>query len=139
MTKTKVLTPPLLDIDKVLYKDREGLPHPNGVLERRIVWNLIAYLDAKGFGIIRVDEDGQKHPVMDAKAAMEIFFNLDEACFVFAKKEKEDMYIGGGSPKEHWILLIAGNGIDIVSDYGIPKIPNGFDEAMSQFDGEEFA
>lgn len=125
----EILHPPALKIDKVLYgKDNNGRPHPEGVLERRIVWNLFAHLKAAGFDVVVVYDGENEEKVSDAAEAMEFIFNLDEAHVHFRK-----------DGRAHWLFLVLGNGIDILSDWGIPKTSTGFDEALNAFDAEDYA
>ena len=128
--KKDMLHPPALDIDKILHKP-DGRPHANGVLERRIVWNLIAQVEAAGFPIRYVEDEDEvtgRKEVKTAKEAMELIFNLDEVHIYFQKGKVT-----------HWVFLVLGNGTDIVSDFGMPRKPDAFSKILDTFDGEDFA
>lgn len=120
---------PKLEIDKILYKERDGIPYPEGKLERRIVSNLIAHLESRGFKVFETWDREEANKVSTAKEAMEFVFNLDEVFLHFKSK----------AGKMRYVYLVLGNGIDIVSDWGIPKEIDGFDAAMNEFNAEDFA
>lgn len=46
------------------------------------------------------------------------------------------LYFAAESGKEHWVRLITGNGIDLISDYSYTP---AFEIAMESFDAEEYA
>ena len=99
---TYIFTPPALDIDATL-----GRPVAvNGKIERRIVASLIAHLKANGWEPKGVWDGEEEVPVTTAKEVMELLFNLDDAHVYFSK---------GG--REHYVWLICGNGVDIISDW----------------------
>lgn len=50
-----ILQPPTLKLDATLYKDLP--PMPRVKIERRIVWNLLHYLEAAGFHVEAVGGD----------------------------------------------------------------------------------
>ncbi len=90
-------------------------------IERSIVTDLLAHLSSKGFKFLEL-YDGEEytqpaHPV-------EYLMNLDEARFYFT----------GPSGDTHWVVLIRGNGQDIVSDYGYTRTAgDGWNLAMDEF------
>lgn len=136
--KPTAITAPALDIDKILYKSRDGKPYAGGVLERRIVANLIHHMQANGFRVHSVF-DGEEHtkfgpeqPSETAlKGAMELVFNLDEVSLRF---------ISDDSPNEHGVWLILGNGQDIIADWNYSRDDvDGFNRIMEEFDTEDFA
>lgn len=101
----------------------------NGRLERFIVWNLCAHMAAKGWNVHDVYDSEEITKVADARAAMELIFNLDEAWITFAKGRNR-----------HRVFLVIGNGCDIVSDWGYTvHDPDGFNAAMESFDSERVA
>lgn len=122
--------PPALDHDALMKRKFGHDVKPHGRLERRIVANLIARLAANQFQLLYVD-DGEEYSVVgDAKSAMELIFNLDEA----------KLGVGKPGTPAHWIYLVLGNGIDIISDYSYTRNdPDGFKAVMDEFDTEEFA
>lgn len=107
--------------------------HPvtaEGRLERRIVANLIAHMAARGLDICAVHDYEEEYPATDAKAAMELVFNLD-GC---------NLHFKGKSGRVYVLVLVLGNGVDIVSDWFVPKTDiDGFDQAAQDFDAERFA
>jgi len=123
-----IVPTPELQINRDLYPD--GHIPPNRVLEQRIVINLLAHLEAVGFPVTSIwDEDNGRHePMKSAIEAMELIFNLDESKVFFTS----------AAGKRHWVFLVCGNGIDIISDYGYPIVSDGFEEAMADFDPEQF-
>lgn len=99
-------------------------------LERRIAWNLLAWLQHKGFKPVMVDDGEEDTVVTTALEVMELLFNLDEARLVVQG--------AGEDGKRHIILLVLGNGIDLICDYGFAEgDPDGFAEAMTAFDPED--
>ena len=120
------MTPPDLEIDKVLYSPaRPMLPHVRH--ERRIVWNLIRFLEREGHEVVLVDDGEERTAVKDAKAALELISNVDESHIFFRSP------IGNN----HWVFLVGGNGEDIISDYSYTEgDPDGFSAAMDKFQDE---
>lgn len=99
----------------------------NVKIERRIVWNLIDKLAAAGFLVVGVD-DGEDKPVKcaDAMAAMEAVFAVDD-CRLLIKKP-------GTRGSSHAILLVGGNGEDVISDWNYTTgDPDGFNAFMEGF------
>lgn len=102
---------------------------PNGIIERRIVWNLLTKLSIAGFVVECVDDGGELIECEgDAMKAMETVFSVDVSR-VYVRKP-------GGSPR--WIFLVGGNGEDMISDHGSPDgDPDGFVAFMDAFKPEE--
>lgn len=99
-------------------------------IERRIVWNLLAHLDAEGFKVTEVDDgDGDENvPCPDALAVMEAVFAVDESR-LYVRKDGFD---------SHWIYLVGGNVEHIISDWSyFDGDPDGFNARMDAFDPEE--
>lgn len=114
---------PELEIDRKLYKDcKMGA---NAKLERRIVWRMFAHLASKGWTPCQIDDRDEKTDVTSTKAAMELIFNLDDS-FVIVRN---------ASGRKHWIRLILGNGIDVISDYSYSETTD-FAAAMEAFNPE---
>lgn len=142
----EILQPPALDIDAILYRDQKGTPHPQGKLERRIVWNLLNQIKAQGFPLALIDDGDEETRVTDPKAAMELIFNLDEVGVYFGYSDAEreadlqNQEAEGTeqdqAPPIHWIRLVIGNGIDIISDYGTG---GAFGKFLDGFDTEVYA
>jgi hypothetical protein len=129
-----IVQAPALDIDARMLAKYGHDVSPSGRLERRIVANLFKHLDRKGFvcTLIYDGEEFSKGP-FDTKGAMELIFNLDEVSVRFAPKAK---------PKQspHGVLLVLGNGVDIVCDWNYyDDDRDGFNAAMEAFDSEKFA
>lgn len=132
------VTIPALEIDK-----RNGAATATGenlarlVLERRIVAALLAHLYRKGWDCVRVD-DGEEETQMPLtidslaarKAVMELVFDLDDVRLYFAPTGDRD-------GTEHGVLLVLGNGIDVLSDWSYTEgDDDGFNAAMDAFDAE---
>ena len=101
----------------------------SGRLERRIVAALVAYLAVHGFKVQCVDDGGERCPAGNVKQAMETVFSVNDSRVYFKKAERT-----------HWVLLIGGNGIDIISDWDYtPGDPDGFNDTMDAFDVEQYA
>lgn len=119
---------PTLAIDALLFKD--GKVSANGKLERRIVANLLEFMAHKGWKVSSVYDGEEETATADATAAMELIFNLDEVSVRFADQ----------SEKIHGVLLVLGNGIDIIADWNYSEGDvDGFNAAISGFDAEEYA
>jgi len=120
---------PALELDKALYAARPMPPHVRR--ERRIVWNLIKHLATYDWRVCCVD-DGEElavFPTGQAKAALEIIFNLDD-CWV---------YFTNGTQR-HAVRLVLGNDIDIISDWRYETNDrSGFNALMEKFDAEAYA
>lgn len=90
-------------------------------IERAIVTDLLAHLASKGFQFSKL-HDGQDYE--RPADPVEYLMNLDEARFYFT----------GPTGRTHWVVLIRGNGQDIVSDYGYtPTAGDGWNAAMDEF------
>lgn len=98
---------PALAIDK--YFRDAGYPPLTGDqrLERQIAWTLLHNMAAEYEGITMHIDDGDDDTDCVGESrmldAMELVFNLDEAVVRFGRA---------------WVLLICGNGRDMISDYG---------------------
>jgi hypothetical protein len=127
--------PPPLKHDAMMLERFGHKLSPNGILERRIVWNLFKHLEARGW-YVRATWDGEERErVNTPQEAMEFIFNLDEVSVRMAKGAER---IKGED--WHGILLVLGNGVDIVSDWNYTKgDPDGFSAAMDAFDAEDYA
>lgn len=98
-----------------------------GKIERRIVWNLIAKLEAAGFEAHEVDDGEEMTRCATALEAMEAIFAVDVAT-LFVRK--------GPRGAKRWIDLVLGNGEYVVSDYGISEA-DGFSALIEGFKPEE--
>ena len=126
----QIIQAPALEHDAMMASRFGAKVSPEGRLERRIVANLIAHLRKDGFRPDYVYDGGDHIRVTSAKAAMEVVFSVDEATLQFRKP--------GFS--RHGVLLILGNGVDVISDWNYSLgDPDGFDAAMDAFDAERFA
>ncbi len=128
MSKKSVNVPDL-DHDLMMAKRFGHLITPTGRLERRIVANLIDHMQREGWTVQGVHDGDDFTEVNTMKGAMELIFNLDDAGLYFEK---------GG--QEHRVLLISGNGIDMISDWNHSEgDADGFNAAMEKFNAEDFA
>lgn len=125
----KTIDVPDLDHDRTMLNRYGHKVTPQGRLERRIVAALCAHLASAGW-LPRIVYDGcEEIGVSNAKQAMELIFNLDEARVYFSTEDSE---------RTHWVKLVLGNGCDIVSDYSYGA-DDTFKTAMATFDPEEYA
>jgi hypothetical protein len=115
------LSVPVLAHDVMMQKEFGTVVSTNGKLERRIVWALCQNLKARGWSVHTVWDGEELTRVSTPKEAMELIFNLDEASLRFTKDGK----------KLHGVLLILGNGEDIISDWNYSVADaDGFDADM---------
>lgn len=125
-----IIQPPVLEIDMRCKRKIS----PNGALERRIVWNLIAFLEARDFRVYGIWDGEEFVETSDAKTAMEYIFNLDEASLRVVSRSVK-------SVKNDWhgIYLVLGNGEDIISDWNYFKDDrDGFNAVMESFEVENY-
>ena len=119
---------PALAIDKALYLD--GIIPLTDKVERRIVWGLIAHLARYGFALHSVNDGEEVTRIHEPKAAMELIFNVDEVSLRFSPS---------GKGPWHGVLLVLGNGEDIVSDWNYyADDRDGFNKAMEAFTAYPF-
>lgn len=132
---------PALDHDDMMRKRFGTVVRPSGRLERRIVANLIAHVLKAGFKLHSVNDGDEITPVRTMKAAMELIFNLDEASLRFYKGGRKGRTQDAlQADAWHGVLLVLGNGCDIVSDWNYTEgDADGFCAAMDAFDAELFA
>jgi hypothetical protein len=123
-------TTPELQHDKMMFEQFGTRVSPRGKIERRIVAGLCEHLLYSGFSLHSVYDGEEETRVSTAQEAMELIFNLDEAALRFYRDNPENW---------HGILLVLGNGEDIISDWNFyVDDRDGFDAAMSKFNVEEF-
>lgn len=104
--KTSESIPPLPALKIDAYFRERGYPPLTGDqrLERLIAWTLLHNLAREFEGVeLRVDREACKGDDRMLQA-MELIFNLDEAVIRFGNA---------------WVLLVCGNGNDMISDYGV--------------------
>jgi hypothetical protein len=120
--KTSESIPPVpaLAIDKYFRDAGYGPLSADQRIERQIAWTLLHNLASEFKGVeLRVDGEACKGDDRMLQA-MELIFNLDEAVIRF------------GNP---WVLLIVGNGKDIISDYGVnARTERAIDATTAQLD-----
>lgn len=132
---------PDLDHDAEMFSRFGSGVSPNGRLERRIVANLIAHLERAGFQVHSVNDGDELAAVSTGKDAMERVFAVDEASLRFYRGGKKGQTFDELSNDDwHGVLLVLGNGIDVISDWNYDAgDADGFDAAMNAFDAEVFA
>ena len=120
----------ILNHDTMMREKYGIVVSQNGRVERRIVANLIAHLDAQGFSLHSIYDGETTTRVDNTKAAMELIFDLDEASLrFFSTRLTPDDW--------HGVLLVLGNGVDIISDWNYyTDDRDGFNAAMDSFDTE---
>lgn len=126
---------PTLDGDKQAYAKWGHRLTTWGRRERRIVANLIAHLNSRGFIIVAVDDGGDEEEVItdnNMKDAMEAAFAVDEASLIFVYHQALE------GTRRYTVDLIFNNGndgLDVISNHS----GGLFDKAMDDFDAEVFA
>ena len=135
---TKIENAPTLDHDVMMAKRFGSQVGPRMKLERRIVWNLLRHLHRGGCVPYTVagGDDGNE-PVKDALEAMNLVFNLDEACIGFVVEGNaldEDNEVGN-------VVLVFGEGIECVSDWrwNDDIVGRTFNRIMEKFNAEDYA
>lgn len=129
MCNVTVTRAPALDHDAMMSQRFGSKVSANGHLERAIVWNLCAHLAAAGFTPRTVNDGEEVTKVADAKAALELIFNLDEAWLTFGKGKAR-----------HVVFFVLGEGDTIVTDWGYTEgDADGFNAAMDAFNAEAIA
>lgn len=132
MSNRKNVTVPELDHDAMMLERFGHHVQPHGRIERRIVAALCAHMLDRGWTPANVFDGEETTKVTDAKSAMELIFNLDEASLRFRPTDSP-------SGKRHGVLLVLGNGEDIVSDWNYTEgDPDGFCAAMDAFNAEDY-
>lgn len=130
------VTVPALDHDAAMLLNFGTKVSVSGKLERRIVANLVAHLARRGFLPHSVHDGELTTRVYSAKEAMELIFDLDQVSLRFQRGT--DRHRSSG--KIHGVLLVVGNGVDILSDWNYTEgDADGFDAAMNAFDAEDYA
>jgi hypothetical protein len=97
---------------------------------------MIAHLWDRGFKLTRVYDGEQHHRSTDAKDAMEVVFNLDQAWLYFAPIEATNLPTVNAprDPREHYVMLVLGNGEDVISDWSYSeRDEDGFNKSMDEF------
>lgn len=122
MKGTTIENCPKLELDKVLFSNGHIPAHV--VRERRIVWNMFAYLLAAGWHVAKIDTGDERIAVRSTKAAMEVIFNYDDV----------RVFVQDSHGAQNWIVLVLGNDIDVISDYSI-----ALDHLMTKFNAEDYA
>lgn len=99
---------PALAIDKHFRDAGHGPLTADQRMERQIAWTLLHYMAAEFWDVPLVIDDGVERVTCTADdrmlQAMELIFNLDNSVIRFGRS---------------WVLLICGNGMDMISDYGV--------------------
>jgi hypothetical protein len=92
-------------------------------LERRIVRGMIRRLKEQGWSVVAGnDGDGGWQPIRLEGEALELVFSVDQSWLRFDK-----------AGVRHNVMLICGNGCDIISDWGYADgDPDGFNAAMDK-------
>lgn len=120
-----------LDHDVMMEKRYGVKVSVDGKIERRIVAALCEHLERAGFYVHSVFDGEEETRCADARSAMELIFNLDEASLRFYKDDPEQW---------HGVLLVLGNREDIISDWNyFSDDRDGFNAAMDKFDAYEAA
>lgn len=89
--------------------------------EKTIVRDLLKHLKAKGFTVKSVYDVEDNIPVKTIPDAIKVVFDVDIARVYFNEKS-------AGS-----VVLVSGNGEDIISDWSYYEKGDAFDAAMEEF------
>lgn len=76
-------------------------------LERVIIKHLIETMAAHGWKVDHIYDGGDEVRDTDIGAQLDTVFSVDEAQIIFENS----------AGRQHWVSLILGNGIDVISDY----------------------
>ena len=97
-------------------------------LERTVVANLLAHLEANGWKPVMVFDSEENVPATTAQAAMNAIFAVDDS----------RLYVSNGTER-YWVYLVCSNGVDIITDnsYSADGSDN-FEMVMDAFDPLEF-
>jgi hypothetical protein len=124
--KTSESIPPVpaLAIDKYFRDAGYGPLSADQRIERQIAWALLHNLTSEFKGVeLRIDDREEVTACTGddrITQAMELIFNLDEAVIRFGNA---------------WVLLIVGNGTDLISDYGSnDRTERAIDATTAQLD-----
>ena len=97
-------------------------------LERSIVRSLIRHLKTAGFNLHAVNNGEEVILVSKEAQALDHVFSVDESSLRFQDTN------GAGRHLVHGVLLVGGNGEDIISDWNYTDgDPDGFDKAMGTY------
>lgn len=97
--------------------------------ERRVVWNLLHYLEEKGFKVISVGGGEERTKISDLKIAMEVIFSVDMSW----------VYVCKGTTYYCIVIALGNSPEEVICDHSSP--PNdseGFLVAMDAFNAEEY-
>jgi hypothetical protein len=93
-------------------------------IERAIITALIPFMQGAGFNLVCVFDGEETVKVKTAEEAIEAAFAVDES----------RMFFQAENFKAHGVLLILGNGEDVISDWNYSEgDPDGFDKHMDAF------
>jgi len=129
MNTRKTVDVPELEHDAMMKEKYGDTVSPNGRLERRLVAALCTHLAEHGWRPCKLWDREEITPVTDTKSAMELIFDLDESW----------LYFRNDAGKEHWVFLVGGNGIDLITDYSYARAgTDTFEAAMESFKPDDW-
>lgn len=132
---------PELEYDKMMAKRYGTRILPHGRCERRIVYNLVRYLEANGWRVVSVYDGEELTATANVIEVMELCFNLDAVSLRCRPATDSQALNQRTDYTDHGILLIFGNGnngLDLISDYSCNESDN-FSDIMEEFDTEIYA
>ena len=94
------------------------------VLEHRIVWNLLKYLEANGYAVSHGNDGEERHDINTPEQAMEVYSSVDESAITFTNPQSKF--------NPHSVWFVGGNGDAVIMDYNCSD-PR-FTELMEKFD-----
>lgn len=100
--------------------------------EAMIVYNLSLYLEANGWKFIASDagsDDGDREAIEGATPEE----RAQDVADLVGEVDDLKAYTEGPDGARSWMLLIAGNGVDVISDYGVnmSKVMDGYNVAAA--------
>jgi len=131
--KPDAIAAPELEHDKMMLDKYKQKVIPRGRIERRVMANLLHFLDANGFKPVLLDDTEEDTKVSTMQEVMELAFNLDECRVYFHHTSTE-------AKPRHCIYFVFGNdGWDIAADWDCPDHDaDGWKAAMEAFNPEEY-
>ncbi len=128
---SQFIIPPASNPPVLSPEEFDRITNPTHFVDRRVVWNLLHYIEADGFTLSDVDEEKTYHH-NQAQRILSTFneiTSLDD-CWLCATCD--------ATGKDRFVRLVLGNsGYDVVSDWRIPRFLGGgfdWDALMESFD-----
>ena len=93
-------------------------------LERVIIKNLIQTMSTHGWRVDHVWDGSDEVRAVDLGAQLDAVFAVDESQIIFENRDG----------RQHWVSLILGNGVDVISDYSYAQYKaDNFQSVMLEY------